>query len=514
MVASIPRLGAAAMLLATSAMATPVASKDSCPAPEVRYVYVEANSESETTTSVAAVENVEIPKIATRINTTAVFGPVSAPDVDKTNLANVQPATSVSLFYGSAANSTSQQSNSSSAATAVNTPAQAGSVNLTLTMNSAAVVLENIDAVDQVYCDDNMVVVTFTDSTAFDTAVASWSADQELVLVTNHLGNCDAELERGFFKANAITSDKDSLAITASSTKEQVNTIAESCQMTFSSIPAAALKKRLDLNPTVGLNFADGIDGPMTLYSYPPYLNITADEAEFSTNLTFSGYLSYNFWRFKLEELNFDLDMLFTADVELSAQVGAAYQKDFTYSSDDLTYSLVEVPGVISLGPGVAFGAGLYLNTSAAVDIDAGLGINIPDGNVHIDFLDQSNSKTTGWTPQYTTRANISEKAEVQADPSVSVTVQLTLKLLGGLLDLSSGLTATPTLMNEFTLASTQDIDQTGVSLSNDSSTCDGGVSLKSDLSFNLTGFATQFWSGLLYSVETPLFDKCYLFQQ
>jgi hypothetical protein len=57
-----------------------------------------------------------------------------------------------------------------------------------------------------------------------------------------------------------------------------------------------------------------------TLYSFSPYLTVTADTASFSSNVTFSGYLKYNWLTFKLSDLYFDIDVGFASSLELTAR--------------------------------------------------------------------------------------------------------------------------------------------------------------------------------------------------
>lgn len=42
-------------------------------------------------------------------------------------------------------------------------------------------------------------------------------------MITNHLGDCDVELERGFFTVEAITFDNATMIATASSTRNNVS---------------------------------------------------------------------------------------------------------------------------------------------------------------------------------------------------------------------------------------------------------------------------------------------------
>lgn len=288
----------------------------------------------------------------------------------------------------------------------------------------------------------------------------------------------------------------------------------ESCEMTFTSIPTTTLAKRLTIDPSVSIAFNKAW-ADVTLYELDPYVKIAADEAAFAANVTFSGTFKYSFLSWKLEAFYFDIDTSLDADLQLSAYVAAGYKNSFKYSPDSLEYNLVDVPGVVSLGPGVAFGIGLDLATSAGVNVTAGAGISLPDGNVHLDLKGGASAATSGWQPQYTSFARISEKGEVQANVSASVTVQLALKFLGGLVDLSSGLTAEPAFNNHFVLDGAQSADMhEGLSplAPTTAETCGNGVQLKSDFLFALSGFISKYWSSKIWNTEVPIVDKCYYF--
>lgn len=96
-------------------------------------------------------------------------------------------------------------------------------VNITLTVPSA-VVLEVIESLTNVDCAADSVTVSFNNTDSLDAAFAAWSAYQDLVLITNHLGDCDTEYERGFFLAGSFAISNNSLVATAE--KSNVTSIA------------------------------------------------------------------------------------------------------------------------------------------------------------------------------------------------------------------------------------------------------------------------------------------------
>lgn len=433
----------------------------------------------------------------TGTNSTTKYGPTPNPSVDVGDWNNYKPCKNISLYYGS------------------ENKADTGAVKMDLTMLSDAVVLEYIDTINQVDCgspDDNAMTIFFRSLKALRLAVEDWSNDQNLVMITNHFGSCDEEFERGFFVVEMLTPNEDDLSIRCISSKKQLPDIADNLELSFNSIPAATLTKRITLDSSTSLSFSHTLEEDTILFSEPPFLEVTANEASFTSTITFTGYLKYSFWNFKLDNLYFDVDATFNSNLEMAVDIAAYYSQSFNFAPDELSYSLVDVPGIVKLGPGIAFAVGVDLATNAQVDAVTGVSIDIPSGNVHIDVLDSSNTAATGWVPQFHSYANITEQAELSLDVNAALTVELAVDILGGLVDLSSGLIATPGFNNVFKLESAQVIDGQIVDLPDSESVCDQGISVKSDFVFDLTAFATQWWEQSLFNTTIPIADKCYEF--
>jgi len=115
--------------------------------------------------------------------------------------AAVAPATSVNLDYG------------------IDTEPM---VHVELEMQIPAVLLEEVASIKNVSCSSGSVSVFFTTREGFEAAVATWVGKGDLVFFTNHLGGCDAEAERGVFKVNKVSGDKETLTILAQAEKKDV----------------------------------------------------------------------------------------------------------------------------------------------------------------------------------------------------------------------------------------------------------------------------------------------------
>jgi hypothetical protein len=154
---------------------------------------------------------VQITETIINYNPSTVFTPALAPGVDAHSLTYVIPQTNVSLFYSS-------------------NVTEAASIRVSHTMRYPTVLLEQIASVINVDCSNTSVVVTFNNTDAFEATEAAWIAESQFVLVTNHQGDCDAELERSYFLVSSLSFDNTTLVATASSERGNISSTAgKSC---------------------------------------------------------------------------------------------------------------------------------------------------------------------------------------------------------------------------------------------------------------------------------------------
>lgn len=102
-------------------------------------------------------------------------------------------------------------------------------VTVNLAMLSSAVNLEDIDEVTSVDCTgQSSVTVTFADREAFHEARTAWGyLNDSFIMVTNHMGDCDQELERSFFVADSgtLASYESNLTIIAQAEKSDIKSL-------------------------------------------------------------------------------------------------------------------------------------------------------------------------------------------------------------------------------------------------------------------------------------------------
>ncbi|KAH8585516.1 hypothetical protein B0O99DRAFT_646758 [Bisporella sp. PMI_857] len=445
----------------------------------------------------------------------ASLGPVPNPNCDKSDLKNIALKKNVTLLYGS------------SDPTTPNTNAE-----IKLEMRWSSVLLEEIASIEDVVCSDSSVTVTFADPAAFAVSVSKWDLLEQFILITNHLGNCDVELERGLFLVDSVTFDAADLTVTAKSQRTDFESCAGSMQIDFgqessttpnnstgfysNSTATANAKRNINWDPTYSLSFNRSLAANTVLASYDPYVKVVANTASFASAASFKGRLSYNFWKVKVEELYFDFNLGFDANLRLTGDVNAAYQGSFTYAPDALKIAPVNIPGIIVLGPSLNLAIGVQVIAVADVTVTTHTQATLVNGVAHVDLLTKANTYTSGWTPAYIAEATADAEAAVQLNPFIQLGAELAVNFLGGLLDLSSGVKANATLTNQLTIsAGAGAVAATnGTSVSIPTGTlngvCQNGVEYKSDFIFTVVGYVTQFYSTTLYAIQLPVFDKCW----
>ncbi|KAI8251388.1 hypothetical protein K4K58_008838 [Colletotrichum sp. SAR11_239] len=424
-------------------------------------------------------------------NTTTTLVPVLREGCNKADPANLVPASNITLEYGAKNEKL---------------------VSVSLAMKYPSVVLEEVAAVAAVDCAAESITVTFNETAAFEQTSSDWQALDDFVMVTNHAGNCDVQNERGFFVVDTVTFDAASLKVVANAHKSDVANTALSTQIIFSNVPVTNPAKRDISWDDEGVHITNTLALPAatTLFTADPYVAITADEASLSSAMTFSGVLKYSIIPLKVDELALDIDTVFDARLGLTVAATAPYAGNFTYDPEDLAYNFVDIPGIIKLGPALGFAIGVELEADAKATVTTDLGLSFPDAKLHLDLVNSSATAATGWDPVWTAQANISEKAAVGVNPYVELGVQLAFTILGGAIDLSTGVTSHSKLVNDFTLSASQGAGTEGTGIGTDNTACAEGFAVKSDFFFSVVGFATQWWSQELYSVEVPVADECY----
>ena len=151
--------------------------------------------------------------------------------------------------------------------------------------------------------------------------------------------------------------------------------------------------------------------------------------------------------------------MSLAAPTDNKVAAGGAYDNDvYTYTSASVSVSAFSILGILNVSPILKFSLGVEVMASGEVDISANLSALIEGEKARLDLLDNEHTVTSAWMPAYTHETNISIAAEAQVNPFVELTAEIGVSFLNGKLDLSTGVTARPGLINAFDIKTAFDI--------------------------------------------------------
>lgn len=239
---------------------------------------------------------------------------------------------------------------------------------------------------------------------------------------------------------------------------------------------------------------------------------MTANQATVNHSVTYGGYIKWTLLE-GLKEFTFDMDKSVSHHTNLTIDVTGKYDDTWTYTPPVLSYAVVDIPGIFSLGPAMSVAIGGELTIAGTVSVDAVFDSSMPNGTVHLDFLNPSNSASSGWSTDHNSTYEISEDVAVTVRPLVDFTVEWACNLFGGLVDLSTGIKAEPSFPVVFTATATQDISAAGnVTFPNAtmSNSCGNGLKQTVDFEFEVTAFATEWLDVTLYDYKLPISESCY----
>ncbi|CAJ2505336.1 Uu.00g127300.m01.CDS01 [Anthostomella pinea] len=428
------------------------------------------------------------------------WGPVLAADKDTSDLQNLVPSTRIDLAYGL---------NDSKPA------------NVTLDMDYPTILLEHVKAASTVVCTNTTVNITFDDPAAYERSRAEWSDQGDLVLVTNHQGNCDVANERGIFLARSLAWHEDDMTVVASGDKKDVLNTATTLEMEFTHLRTPQYPHNLSQHDVQfnrsGYNFLGNfsLDHDLQIFSEGDAFYASAHELVLRDNVTISGYLKYDILSHRLESLYFDIAASFEADLSLIFHFTAPYSRNFTWAPDALEYSMVNIPKLVRLGPSLKWDIGVDMGAAAAATLSLCVQAAVPDGHVHIDVVDPTRSTASGWT---SAAHNVSidtsdETTTIHASPYVDFGVELALDVLDGRLDLSTGVSVEPKYVNELAAPAAGTDDRAPTlpwrPIGPGTPTADCGLMWHSAFEFDVIAFATQWVSKTLYSVQAGVTDRC-----
>ncbi|KAI5922778.1 hypothetical protein F4810DRAFT_711090 [Camillea tinctor] len=382
--------------------------------------------------------------------------------------------------------------------------------------------VKTITDASKVTCNNKSIEIIFDSLVSFQRSKTQWPENGSFVLITNHLGNCDAQNERGIFLVNGLQWNDNMMQVIANAERKDAHSTASALEVHFGHLATENPSKRAITFDKDDLNMAGSVQLPqdMKIFSINPIFTARTTKGYISDNITFSGHMKYHIHNNYLEYMYFDFDAALTADLGFNLDFTAPLDRNLTYSPDVLQLSSVNIPKIIQLGPSLRWGIGIEVTASTTVSVGANVWAQIPNGHIHLDLVDNTKSHAEGWEPQHEiTLGEVSGMLMLGASPFVEFSAELAIHILGGKLDLSAGFRAETKYVNELMLTKLVVIPYTGGDINSTQDQgvvaamdldCDSGLAHHTAVDLSLTAFLTEKWEKELFQYQTAVSDTCY----
>ncbi|PKX90433.1 uncharacterized protein P174DRAFT_515529, partial [Aspergillus novofumigatus IBT 16806] len=390
-----------------------------------------------------------------------------------TTAASIEPVSAISLYY--------QAVNSNSIGALVQADLQLPSI-----------VLEDVNDLSSVTCSSESVTVTFNSTTTFNKAYSSWPR-ADLLVVTNHLGNCDAEAERGIYHATSLLFNPSTLTITASTSKTNLQDQAKTVTIAFGH-PVPSHHKR-ELTTSIDLAWSGDLIRTTAL-------TIHANHATLDAAITIDGIIAYNVETKTATTLGLDIAVALDAALGLSVSAAGSFLRHaYTYKWSPVEAAGFSIPGILTVGPTLDLNVGVDMGMNGTAEVRSNMSV-ATNGLFHLDLLNMTDSTARSVAPTVTTTSTMDTASDMQLDPFVGAEVGVTVNLFEGLLDLSSGLVARAMVVNVFNVDAEMVVGDDGnVTLWG----CENGYWFTSDFWFNVTARMTALFTMDLYHLDMPM---------
>lgn len=142
------------------------------------------------------------------------------------------------------------------------------------------------------------------------------------------------------------------------------------------------------------------------------------------------------------------------------------------------------IPGIVNLGPMLTLGIEAGITIEAEGQLLTGASLNWPSFEATLDFIDDSKSSSSGWTPNIDHKFQAAGKLSAEASLGLPVSVEFGIDLLNKKFKRTVALTDTPALAAEAELSISYDAEE-GTTIGDEEGECPGiawSISLKNEV--------------------------------
>lgn len=238
------------------------------------------------------------------------------------------------------------------------------------------------------------------------------------------------------------------------------------------------------------------------------YVTVKVNEAYVNNSVTYAGHVKWELFK-GVTEFTIDVDKSVYHYADMEVTLKGPYSQSWSWSPDALSYSVLDIPGIISLGPSAGVSFGGAISAEVAGTVSGQFTSQMPNGSVHVDIVDWGQSSSDGWETDYSATFNLTEDLSLTVKPFIDFKVQFACKLFSGLVDLSTGIKAEPSFPFTTTATATESFNTTAGTVSYPNSTCANGLKEDIDFEFDIIAFATKWVDVTLYEYKVDIWDGC-----
>lgn len=121
------------------------------------------------------------------------------------------------------------------------------------------------------------------------------------------------------------------------------------------------------------------------------YVSVVVNEAYVNNSVKYSGHAKWSLFK-GVTEFYIDIDKSVRHYADMDVTVKAEWSNSWSWSPDALSYSAIDIPGIISLGPSAGISIGGKVSAAAGGTVSAEFTSQMPNGTIHIDFKDWQSS--------------------------------------------------------------------------------------------------------------------------
>lgn len=172
---------------------------------------------------------------------------------------------------------------------------------------------------------------------------------------------------------------------------KELTHLVDSTSIDFTSVSRSINKRGIDWDKD-GLSIAYNWSLPQdqTIVD-TSYVTVKLNEAYVNNSVRYSGHATWELLH-GLTEFYLDIDKSIHHYADMEVALAGPWSDTFSWTPEALSYAVLEIPGIISLGPAASITVGAKVSAVGEVGLSGQFTSQMPNGTIHIDFVNWDQS--------------------------------------------------------------------------------------------------------------------------